>query len=109
MRAGKLNRVISILKPGTALARSTDGAPIMSYTTFLKDIPAMVDNKTGSELYRDRNRWEIDEVDFYIRWSTHTIEPEYLLRYGSIDYDIKAVINIGDANREQHLITKRHK
>jgi SPP1 family predicted phage head-tail adaptor len=106
MRAGKLNKQISIRYP-VSTARSTDGAPIITESTLLINIWAQVDPKTGSETYRDRNRWEVEETDFFIRYTTE-ITPEMSVRYDGNDYDIKAVINVGERNREIQLITKRH-
>jgi len=107
MRAGKINKQISIRYP-VSTARSTDGAPIVTTSTLLTDIWAQVDPKTGSEMYRDRNRWEVEETDFFIRYTTATITPSMSVRWDGNDYDIKAIINVGERNRELQLITKRH-
>ena len=107
MRAGRLNRQISIRYP-VSTARSTDGAPIITTSTLLADVWARVDPKTGSEIYRDRNRWEVTETDFFIRHTTVSITPSMSVRYDGNDYDIKAVINTDERNREIQLITKRH-
>lgn len=106
MRAGRLRDVISIQNPVTT-ARSTDGAPIVTVSTFMKSVWARVVHKTGSEMYRDRNRWEINETDFYIRYTTKTITPSMSVRYNSGSYDIKAIINVGERDREIQLITKK--
>ena len=108
MRAGFLNKQIHIMSP-TATARSTDGQPIEVWSTLLSNIWAQVMPRTGDEVYRDRYRWEVEEVDFSIRWTSVAIEPEYRVRYDSSDYDIKAVINVAEADREIKLITTRHK
>ena len=92
-----------------ATARSTDGQPIEVWSTLLSNIWAQVMPRTGDEVYRDRYRWEVEEVDFSIRWTSVAIEPEYRVRYDSSDYDIKAVINVAEADREIKLITTRHK
>lgn len=108
MRAGLLNKQISIMS-ASATARSTDGAPIEVWSTLLGNIWAAVDPRMGKETYRDRNRWEVEDVDFTLRWTTVAIIPEYRVRYSGNDYDIRAVINVKEANRELQLITTRHK
>lgn len=107
MRAGKINKQISIRYP-VSTVRSTDGAPIITESTLLTNIWAQVDPKTGGETYRDRNRWETEETDFFIRYTTAAITPSMSVRWDGNDYDIKAIINIEERNRELQLITKRH-
>lgn len=107
MRAGLLNKQITIMQP-VSTARSTDGAPVVTYSTYLANIWAAVDNKKGKEVYRDRRRWEVDEVDFTVRWTTAVIENDYVVRWAGNDYDIKAVINVDEADRELKLITRLH-
>jgi len=109
MRAGRLNKQIHIMQPVVSTARSTDGAPVVTWSTYLANIWANVEQQTGQEIYRDRNRWEVEETDFICRWTTHTILTDYRVRYGSADYDIKAVINVNEANRELRLITRKHR
>lgn len=108
MRAGRLNRQITITSP-VSTARSTDGAPIVVNSTLLSKVWARVDPKAGSEVYRDRNRWEINETDFFIRYTTVSITPSMSVSYNGNSYDIKAVINLDDDNWELQLITKRVK
>ena len=110
MRIGELNRQVSILQPivGT---RSTvgDGEPVLTYSTILKNIWAKVESQIGREQYRDRNRWEVEDIDFTIWYTTIAIEPEYLVQFNSVNYDIKSVIDVGDSHREIKLMTTRHK
>jgi SPP1 family predicted phage head-tail adaptor len=107
MRAGLLRDVISIRYPVTT-ARSTDGAPIETESTLLKNVWARVDHKTGSETYRNRNRWEINETDFFIRYTTAAITKSMHVNYNGNDYDIKAIINVDERDREIQLITKKY-
>ena len=106
MRAGQLRDIISIKSPAST-ARSTDGAPIVTNSTVVQNAWARVDHKTGSEIYRDRNRWEVEEIDFFIRYTTVSITPSMTVRYNAQDYDIKAVINVGARDREIQIITKK--
>lgn len=109
MRAGKLNKQISILRSSVSSARSTDGAPIVVWSTLLKNIWARVIPQSGSnETYRDRYRWEVNEVDFETRWTTHTLTADDRVKYDGNDYEIKAVINVDEANVERQIMTKRH-
>ena len=52
------------MQPVVSTARSTDGAPIVTWSTYLANIWANVEQQTGQEIYRDRNRWEVEETDF---------------------------------------------
>ena len=106
MRAGLLRDIISIRSPAST-SRSTDGAPIVTQSTVLKDIWARVDNKAGTEIYRDRNRWDVEEADFFIRYTTVSITPTMTVRYNSADYDIKAIIDLDNRHRELQIITKK--
>ena len=106
MRAGLLRETISV-RAAVSTARSTDGAPIVTYSTILADAWARVAPQKGVELYRDRNRWEVDETDFFIRYTTVSINPANEVIYNSDVYDIKAVINVDERNRELQLITKK--
>jgi SPP1 family predicted phage head-tail adaptor len=107
MRAGQINKQISIRYP-ISTARSTDGAPIVTTGTLLSDIWARAEPQTGSEVYRDRNRWDVDEIDFYIRYTTATVTNQMWIDYKGNDYDIKAVINVDERDREIQIMTKRH-
>ena len=106
MRAGQLDRLITITYP-VSTARSTDGAPIVTTSTLLSDIWARKETKTGSEIYRDRNRWEVNEADFFIRYTTVSITPSMSVLDDGDSYDIKAIINVKEKDRELQLITKR--
>jgi len=106
MRAGLLNKTISI-HAYTATARSTSGEPVEAQSTVLAGVWARVDPKTGKEDYRQRSRWENVEADFFIRWTTVSITPSMSVGYDGNEYDIKAVINTGESNRELQLITER--
>ena len=106
MRAGLLDKQINI-RYSVSTARSTDGAPIVTTSTLLTDVWARVDHKTGGENYKDRNRWEINETDFFIRYTTAAITPSMSVYYGGESYDIKAIINVNEDNRELQIITKK--
>lgn len=107
MRAGKLNKQIHIMESSISSARSTDGAPIVVWSTMLANIWAEVIPKTGSEVYRDRYRWEVEETDFITYWTTHTITADNRIKYDGGEYEIKAVINVGEANVSRHFMTKK--
>ena len=109
MRAGLLNKQIHIMQSSVSTARSTDGAPVMVWSTMIANLWAQVIPKTGSnEVYRDRYRWEVDETDFITRWTTHTITADNRIKYDGNEYEIKAVINVDEANVQRQFMTKRH-
>ena len=110
MRTGLLNRQITILNP-VSTARSTSGAPIVTWSTYLANIWAKVEPVKGDERFTGRRRWEVDEVDFVTRWTTavENIGNDYRVRYNSNDYEIKSVINVDEGNHTIKLMTVLHK
>ncbi len=109
MRAGRLDKQIHIMKSSISSARSTDGAPVVVWSTMLANIWAEVVPKTGSEIYRDRYRWEVEETDFFTHWTTHTITADNRIKYDGDEYEIRAVINVGEKNVERQFITTLRK
>ena len=107
IRAGLRNKQIHIMQSSVSTARSTDGAPIVVWSTMLANMWAQVVPKKGTELYRNRYRWEVEETDFYMNWTTHTITADHRVKYDGDDYEIKAVINIDEANVNWQFITRK--
>ncbi len=107
MRAGLRDKQIHIMKSSISTARSTDGAPIVIWSTMLANMWAQVIPKTGNETYQDRYRWEVKETDFITNWTTHTITSDNRIKYNGDDYEIKAVINIDEANIDRQFITTK--
>jgi SPP1 family predicted phage head-tail adaptor len=103
MRAGLLKHRITIISPRTS-ARSTDGAPIVTHATILKDICADVQPMGGRESFRGDYRWADSDIRVSIRYTTVTIEPRYSLVFNGSTYNIDSVINTDQANRETVLI-----
>ena len=109
MRAGLRDKQIHIMESSVSSARSTDGAPIVVWSTMLANMWAQVIPKSGTETYRNRYRWEVEETDFITNWTTHTITADNRIKYDGDEYEIKAVINVNEANTEWHFITKKHR
>jgi len=108
MRAGTLDRQITIMQSSVSTARSTDGAPVLVWSTMLANIWARVVPRTGSEIYRDRYRWEVAETDFFTRWTTHTITADHRIKYDGDIYEIRAVIDVDEKHVEHQFITTKH-
>jgi len=108
MRAGKLNRQISIRAPST-WTRSTDGEPVITWSTVLTSIWADRQPVSGKELFAQDARWSEATVRFITRYSslvdtTHRIID---LADSSAEYNILAVININDERRGLELLASR--
>lgn len=102
MRAGRLKNRISIISPRTT-ARSTDGAPIVTYTTILNTW-ADVRPIAGREMFRGDYRWADADTEFTIRYSTEGIEAKQFIVFNGSTYNILSVIDSSNAHREMVLI-----
>jgi len=108
MRAGRLNRVISIRKPTTGL-RSTSGEPIITWTTVLDEIWADKQPVSAREMFSQDERWSDVSVKFITRYSTLVTPTCKLIDIAdsSAEYDIRAVINIKDRNQGMELLARK--
>lgn len=105
MRAGRLNRQITIISPRTT-ARSAEGAPIVTQTTVLNTW-ANVEPLSGSEMFRGDYRYADDSVKFTIRYSTAGIAPMMSVVCTGSTYNILSVIDSSNAHREMVLIATK--
>ena len=105
MRAGRLNRKITIISPRTT-ARSAEGAPIVTQTTVLSpwaDVEPMI----GSEMFRGDYRYADDSVKFTIRYSTEGIAPKMSVVCTGSTYNIVSVTDSSNAHREMIIIATK--
>ena len=105
MRAGRLNRQITIISPRTT-ARSAEGAPIVTQTTVLRTW-ANVDPLSGSEMFRGDYRYADDTIKFTIRYSTEGIAPTMSVVCTGSTYNILSVLDTNNAHREMVLIATK--
>lgn len=106
MRAGNLRQRVSIITP-ISTARSTDGAPVVTYSTTLKDIWCDVQNVSARENFKNDMRWAITDKIFRIRYTTLTIGPKDLIVYGGENYAVQSVIDVGERHREHELVGRK--
>jgi SPP1 family predicted phage head-tail adaptor len=106
MRSGTLRHRISIISPRTT-ARTGDGAPVVTFTTALKDICARVEPMGGRESYRGDYRWADSDLRVTIRYTTVVIEPRYALVFDGSTYNIQGVINTDQRNIELVLFATK--
>jgi SPP1 family predicted phage head-tail adaptor len=105
MRAGRLNKQITIISPRTT-ARSAEGAPIVTQTTVLRTW-ANVEPMIGSEMFRGDYRYADDSVKFTIRYSTEGIAPKMSVICTGSTYNIVSVTDSSNAHREMVLIATK--
>jgi len=105
MRAGRLNRQISVISPRTT-ARTSEGAPIVTQTTVLRAW-ANVEPLSGSEMFRGDYRYADDTVKFTIRYSTEGIAPNMSVICTGSTYNILSVLDSSNAHREMVLIATK--
>lgn len=106
MRSGLLRQRISIISP-VSTARSTDGAPVVSYSTLLSDAWCEVVNVSAKENFKNDMRWAVTDKIFRIRYTTAAIGPKDFIVYGGENYSVQSVVNIGERNREYELIGRK--
>jgi SPP1 family predicted phage head-tail adaptor len=108
MRAGTLNRLISIRLPAST-SRSTSGQPIVTYTTVLDRIWADRVPVSGREMFKQDERWSEVTTRWLIRYSTKIDTTCKLIDIAdsSAEYDIQAVINIGDKDEGLEILAKK--
>ncbi len=103
---GKRRYQIKILQP-ISTARSTDGEPIFTYSTILKNIWASVETVTAHEAWRNDYRWAIADKLFNIRYTTISITPDMIINYSSENYQIQNIIDIGEKHHEFEIIGRK--
>lgn len=104
MRAGKLDRQISILQPVVS-TRSADGQPIFAYTTVLSGIWADRQPISGRELTKADSRWSETTTRFIIRYSSLIdTKCKILDLTDNIEYDIKAIIEMDNRKWGMEII-----
>jgi len=110
MRAGSLNRVISIRKPTTG-ARSTSGEPLFTWATVLTEIRADKQPISARELFRQDERWSEVTDKWICRYSSLVTPTCRLIDIGdsSAEYEIQAVIDINDKRHALEILTKKIK
>ena len=106
MRAGLLKHKISIISPRTT-ARSTDGAPIVTYTTILNTW-AEAEQVGGGEAFRGDYRWADADMKFVIRYSTEGIEAKQNIIFNGSTYNILSVIDSSFAHREMVIMANKN-
>jgi SPP1 family predicted phage head-tail adaptor len=105
MRAGQLNRQISIISPRTT-ARSAEGAPIVTQTTVLNTW-ASVEPLSGSEMFSGDYRYADNSVKFVIRYSTEGIEPKMSVVCTGSTYNIISVLDPSNAHKMMEIIATK--
>lgn len=106
MQAGKLRQRISVISP-ISTARSTDGAPVVTFSTTLKDVWCEVQNISARENFRNDMRWAVTDKIFKIRYTTVTIGPKDKIVYSGENYDVQSVIDVGERHREFELVGRK--
>jgi len=108
MRAGSLNRQVSIRSPST-WTRSTDGGVVLVWTTVLDTVWADRQPIGGRELFTQDARWAEVTTKFITRYSSLVTPKCILLDLGdsSVVYEIDAVIDIRDERRGLEILAHK--
>ena len=104
MRAGKLNRQISIIQPSVT-GRSTDGEPIFSWSTILSGVWADRIPLSGREYTRMESRWPEITTRFIMRYSSLIDSKCRILDLiDNYQYDIKAILEMDNKRAGLEII-----
>jgi len=108
MRAGSLNRQVSIRYPST-WTRSTDGGVVPVWTTVLDTVWADRQPVSGRELFTQDARWAEVTTKFILRYSSLVNPKCRVIDLGdsSAEYEIDAVIDIRDERRGLELLAHK--
>jgi len=104
MRAGQLNRKISIRK--STSSPDSYGGQIPAWSTFLNDVWARVRPLSMREM------WQADQVsspidtEFLLRYATG-ITPSMIVVYDGKEYNIHSVIDVGDKHTDLRILASR--
>ena len=104
MRAGRLNRRISIRK--STSSPDSYGGQIPTWSTFLNDAWAQVRPLSMREM------WQADQVsspidtEFLLRYATG-ITPSMIVVYDAKEYNIHSVIDVGDKHTDLRILASR--
>ena len=104
MRAGRLNRRISIRK--STSSPDSYGGQIPTWSTVLNDAWAQVRPLSMREM------WQADQVsspidtEFLLRYATG-ITPSMIVVYDGKEYNIHSVIDVGDKHTELRILASR--
>ena len=104
MRAGRLNRRISIRK--STSSPDSYGGQIPTWSTFLNDAWAQVRPLSMREM------WQADQVsspidtEFLLRYATG-ITPSMIVVYDGKEYNLHSVIDVGDKHTELRILASR--
>lgn len=105
MRAGPLRHRISIINPKST-SRSTDGAPVVTYTTVVQTWAA-VESLTGREPFLGSYRWSEDDKRFTIRYSTENIQTKMNIVFNGSTYNIISIADTDNRHRELVMIATK--
>lgn len=108
MRAGQLNRRVSFRSPST-WTRSTDGEPVMTWTTVTSAVWADRQPISGKEMFTQDVRWSEVTRRYILRYSSVVNTKCKLIDLddSSAEYDIHAVIDINDERRGLEILASR--
>jgi SPP1 family predicted phage head-tail adaptor len=104
MRAGKLNRQVSIIQP-SVIGRSTDGEPIFSWSTIISGVWADRIPLSGREVLRMDTRWPEVTTRFIMRYSSLVdAKCRILDLVDNYQYDIKAILEMDNKRAGMEII-----
>ena len=104
MRAGQLNRKISIRK--STSTSDSYGGQVPTWSTFLNDAWARVRPLSMREMWQADQVSSTIDTEFLIRYTTG-ITPSMMVVYDGKEYNIHSIIDTGDRRTELSIRASR--
>lgn len=107
MRSGRLRHRLTVQTAN--ISQNAFGEPVQTWTT-LATVWGAVEPSRGAERQRALQVSATEEVKIVLRYSATIggIKPDDRILYGSKVYDISAVMNIDERNRELNVMAREH-
>jgi SPP1 family predicted phage head-tail adaptor len=104
MNAGKLKKLITIQQQSAT--QDEYGAQIITWSSFGVDRWADVEPLQGREYFAGHQMQSKIDTRFILRY-TSGITQKMRILHNSLAYDIYSIINVGERNRELHILCSR--
>ena len=105
MNAGKLRKLITIQQQ-SATSNDEYGAQVVTWSSVGVDRWADVEPLRGREYFAGHQFQSVVDTRFILRYVAG-ITPKMRILYNSLSYNIESIINVGERDRELHIMCSR--
>ncbi len=104
MNAGKFRKIITIQQQSAT--QDEYGAQVITWSSVGVDRCANVQPLQGREYFAGQQFQSKIDTRFILRYVAG-ITPKMRILYNSLSYNIESIINVGERNRELHIMCSR--